>query len=380
VEFRSAADRFASLTRGGCVVVISVFGVVTAPARSRATAVSLFLLVLVLVLVAVRLRGLVAVRLRGPMPGAPGHTQLALAVAPVIAISGTQSWTATAGDGPNAWAFNMLTVTAITLQWQWRPAVTVPMVSGLLALHLAGDGLVLSDPGVDRLLSVIRVPVECAVAYACYRHLMRTSRDIDGLHREQRLLRQRSELARVVRHQEREYLSLLHDTAAATLMMAARKDSSIDPEELVRCAHRDLDALAGLPPGRGRSGAWIDIPVVLSAAVEQSALSVLVRSTAVPPVPAPVAVALLRATNEALANVDRHAGVRTATLTVTRHGSGLAVVVTDAGHGFDPASVSPYRRGISCSIVERMTLVGGRAELASTPGAGTSVRMVWPDG
>jgi signal transduction histidine kinase len=97
-------------------------------------------------------------------------------------------------------------------------------------------------------------------------------------------------------------------------------------------------------------------------------------------VPASVALALVRAVRETLTNVERHAGVRTATLSLRTDGDRVVVDVADAGAGFLPAAVPPARRGLRGSVVERMTAVGGRAEVTSRPGEGTTVRLVWPDG
>ena len=65
-------------------------------------------------------------------------------------------------------------------------------------------------------------------------------------------------------------------------------------------------------------------------------------------------------------------------LTVTG-GTGWAVVkITDHGRGFDPAATPPSRRGIRESITGRMQAAGGRAAIASHPGAGTTVTVSWP--
>ncbi len=81
---------------------------------------------------------------------------------------------------------------------------------------------------------------------------------------------------------------------------------------------------------------------------------------------------------EALRNVERHAGTGQAEVTVTG-GAGWAVVkITDRGRGFDPTATRPSRRGIRDSITARMLAAGGRAVIASRPGAGTTVTVSWP--
>jgi signal transduction histidine kinase len=94
--------------------------------------------------------------------------------------------------------------------------------------------------------------------------------------------------------------------------------------------------------------------------------------------PSPVADQLAACVGEALRNVGRHAGTDQAEVTVTG-GAGWAVVkITDHGRGFDPASTPPSRRGIRESIIGRMLAAGGRAAIASRPGAGTTVTVSWP--
>jgi signal transduction histidine kinase len=56
----------------------------------------------------------------------------------------------------------------------------------------------------------------------------------------------------------------------------------------------------------------------------------------------------------------------------------ISVFVRDRGAGFDPATVSPGRHGLDGSVVGRMRRHGGRAEIISSPGEGTEVRLRLP--
>ena len=58
----------------------------------------------------------------------------------------------------------------------------------------------------------------------------------------------------------------------------------------------------------------------------------------------------------------------------------VAVFVRDRGTGFDPDAVAADRHGVRDSIVERMRRHGGSAEVRSTPGSGTEVRLSQPIG
>ena len=77
-------------------------------------------------------------------------------------------------------------------------------------------------------------------------------------------------------------------------------------------------------------------------------------------------------------NAARHSGVATASLFVEVEQDRITAYVRDQGAGFDRASVGADRRGIADSIEGRIRGVGGSAEVVSTLGAGTEVRLGVP--
>lgn len=84
------------------------------------------------------------------------------------------------------------------------------------------------------------------------------------------------------------------------------------------------------------------------------------------------ALCLFRVAQEALRNVAHHARASRVAILLRRAGEDLELEVRDNGVGFDPGAGS--RRGIGhVSLRERLHLVGGRLEIASAPGSGTSV-------
>lgn len=91
-----------------------------------------------------------------------------------------------------------------------------------------------------------------------------------------------------------------------------------------------------------------------------------------------VAEALLGGIRACLENVVRHSGASTAELEVVYTESTVTVMVTDRGIGFDPRAVPADRLGLRTSVVERIEAVGGRVEIWSAPGEGTSVVMTTP--
>jgi len=201
----------------------------------------------------------------------------------------------------------------------------------------------------------------------------------------------RAEEAR--RADEREQHRQLHDTVLSTLTMVAAGAFAERSRGLTAQADRDLRVLQGLegaPAGPGGPGGWSGSAgsggpaelTDLSPRLEQAAATaddLAVRLNLVPvTLPSPVADQLVACVGEALRNVERHAGTDQAEVTVTG-GTGWAVVkITDRGRGFDPAATPPSRRGIRESITGRMLAAGGRAAIASRPGAGTTVTVSWP--
>ena len=80
---------------------------------------------------------------------------------------------------------------------------------------------------------------------------------------------------------------------------------------------------------------------------------------------------------EALSNVSRHAGAATCRVSLYRDEDGGVLEVDDDGRGFDPATATGAGQGLR-NLRERAEAPGGRAEIDSTPGQGTRVRVTIP--
>jgi two-component system NarL family sensor kinase len=92
-------------------------------------------------------------------------------------------------------------------------------------------------------------------------------------------------------------------------------------------------------------------------------------------VPAVVATVFFRIAQEALTNIERHAGARNVAMSLTRAGRQLELTVSDDGSGFDPEGVAVHpQHGIGLSnMAERMDAIGGTLDIASSS-QGTTVR------
>jgi signal transduction histidine kinase len=86
---------------------------------------------------------------------------------------------------------------------------------------------------------------------------------------------------------------------------------------------------------------------------------------------------LYRLSQEALANVVKHARASSATVRITARDDTVSIEVSDDGHGFDPAVVGREHFGLR-SMRGRVADLGGRLQVTSTPGRGTVLRVEVP--
>jgi signal transduction histidine kinase len=79
---------------------------------------------------------------------------------------------------------------------------------------------------------------------------------------------------------------------------------------------------------------------------------------------------------EALQNVAKYAEATRATLTLRSEGGVLTFEVADDGRGFDPRAAS-HGSGIQ-GITDRLAALGGRLDVRSAPGSGTTITGTLP--
>jgi len=91
-----------------------------------------------------------------------------------------------------------------------------------------------------------------------------------------------------------------------------------------------------------------------------------------------VALCLFRIIQEGLRNLQKHSGATKAQVGLQKMGNKLLVTVRDQGVGFDPKGMSG-KAGLGIrSMQERVRLLGGRFEIHSAPGKGTSIEAWVP--
>jgi PAS domain S-box-containing protein len=93
-----------------------------------------------------------------------------------------------------------------------------------------------------------------------------------------------------------------------------------------------------------------------------------------------VALCVLRVVQEALHNVAKHSHAKTVGLDMTGSTRDISLAITDDGVGFDVNSVRSTRGLGLVSMKERMHLIGGHFEIASSPKSGTRIQARAPLG
>jgi signal transduction histidine kinase len=296
-------------------------------------------------------------------------------VAVVAVACLTQRWTvpAEALSSNQGWVIALASITVVVYQWHTGLVEAIVAVFVVDGAFLAG--VLLAAP-VDLGAAPMMIgwlPVEAVLSRVLWILVRRGGRRADELTEQIERERRAEAVGAAARAEERSYLAALHDTAASTLLMVGLGGVRSSDDWLRAQAARDLATLR-----RSAAEDAEDLIPLLRAVIATSQVSVTADLPDSLTAPAPVCGAVCRSVHEALTNVARHAGTRFATVHAVRDNGFLAVRVVDDGAGFAPALVPAGRFGLSASIIARMEDVGGRAEVISAPGRGTTVRLEWP--
>lgn len=115
---------------------------------------------------------------------------------------------------------------------------------------------------------------------------------------------------------------------------------------------------------------------------ERTKLAIEVHSTlGETRLPADVETLVFRITQEALTNVIRHSGAHEVQILLTQTVNQLRLQVRDDGQGFDPTQLTAEKGAVSSGVRgmrDRAELFGGRLEVNSACGEGTTILMTMP--
>jgi hypothetical protein len=302
------------------------------------------------------------------------------------------------------WARQVTSVVGVTAQWYTRPRGGALVTLGIAAAVVGGSVAVSGDDwnlGTDHAVFMLwQGPLSrCLVVLVA-----RGCRRVDELAGAVAAASREAQVAAARRADVEVHMALLHDTVAATLTAAS--SAGVGGSGLRARALADLERLPSRG-GPGLGGVALDGPGVGGFGAGKMSypgdrlsgppdgVGVEVRTVladgwaeALRAVPADVVEALVAARDEALRNVERHAGTGVARVELRpvegagrgdgSAGGGVEVDVVDEGRGFDPAAVGRERFGVRVSIEARMRHAGGSAQVVSAPGQGTRVRLRWP--
>ncbi|GAB1508209.1 ATP-binding protein [Actinophytocola sp. KF-1] len=305
-----------------------------------------------------------------------GRFLIPLDVVAVSVVCLTQPWTVPTGSAHGiTWVIAVIGITVIAYAWQMSLVAHAVATLTVMAAFLAGAAAADSPGWLDVLPLQLWTVIEAGLSRALYLLVRKGARDADRAVARSEQARRDAAVAEARRADEREYLAALHDTASATLLMVGSGVADKPSAWLSAQAARDLAAISG---DHASPAGEIDLVAHLRDVARHMPLTVRWDAPDALTVPAADAVALAGGVREALTNVVRHAGVAEATVKVGTSDDDVVVEVADRGAGFDPSRVNGHRYGVTRSIVERLTRAGGSAEVISSPGNGTRVRLTRP--
>lgn len=286
------------------------------------------------------------------------------------------------------WLYYLLTVAtvmatlALPLLWATVYLFVVPILYGLVRITPAGGSISLDLALLDSIYAILLGGFVTIVATI----LRDAARAVDraqstALERYAHAVREHATEAERIQVD-----AIVHDSVLTTLLTAARAFTAESKALAATMAGnaigflrdavavgRDAEALVSGAALAGR----------IEAATSKMSPAIRTRVTGVrgSSIPLTAAEALFSAAVQAVVNSLQHAS-DDAERWVEIHGDEaghVAVEVGDTGPGFTMEDVPTERLGVRVSIVERVTSAGGRADVVSSPDAGTVVHLCWPD-
>ena len=308
-----------------------------------------------------------------------------------LAVAGTPT---SPSEGPWIWLLlNVATVAAVLsfplpLQLVWT--VMVPVEYGVVRWAQFGFA---PDAAAPVALDVIYAIILGSVLLTLDRVYRAVATGVDEARAEAVASYAAAAAADAAERERIAVAALMHDSVLAALIAAERAET---PRERALAVAMAREALTRLANAEQDAGEGPDAPVPVSELVqrlENAAREVGVdlqvqrtrdgdgdgfSGSGTVTVPGRVGRALVLAATQAVANAVEHAASAGLSVEVADDAQrgGVRITVSDAGSGFDLASVPDDRLGIRASIYARVAAVGGRARV-SPSSEGTSVALEW---
>lgn len=209
--------------------------------------------------------------------------------------------------------------------------------------------------------------------------------------RQQEVLNERTRIAREMHDSLAQVLGAVH---LRLRMLATHPQVEADPgvasevESLADAcddAYRDVrEAILGLRDSRAKAqkGLEDNLRAYLVSYSEQSGIATEFRNELGSEIVLSprTEVHLIRVVQEALTNVRKHSGARSASVTVTGTDTATTFTITDDGCGFDAPTGTPTTEGYGLfTMHDRLALLHGTLTIVSAPGEGTSVVATVPE-
>ncbi|MGE7024065.1 GAF domain-containing sensor histidine kinase [Solibacillus cecembensis] len=192
------------------------------------------------------------------------------------------------------------------------------------------------------------------------------------------LVQERNRLARDLHDSVNQLLFSVTLTARAGIEMSEQveiKETFKDIQQLTQEALTEMRALIWQLRPRGLESGLIE---AIKIYAEMLGLQLSVNVSGVIQFPSRIEETLFRITQEALNNIRRHAGVKSAQLYVTVTATDVLLVVKDKGRGFYMEAHNEIPSLGLQSIKDRANAVGGTADWVSEIGKGTELLIRLP--
>ncbi|GAA4005680.1 GAF domain-containing protein [Deinococcus rubellus] len=272
-----------------------------------------------------------------------------------------------------------------------RCEVTVSGVAGELHLEVRLSAVTGGPGQVQGLLLVAR---DLSELQTLAEEIQRRGQELEAVSARQGELRQFLSLFTQAQEEERRRISReLHDDTAQVLVALGRRldrlGRNLSGENRLQAADIRLDLNAAIESvrrfARNLRPSVLDdlglLPALEWLASQSRTPTRLEVQGAERRLSAAAELTLFRAVQEALSNVDKHAGAASAAVRVVYQPGEVEVSVSDDGRGLDSGEAAQRAQAGHMGLLglrERVALAGGELSLESRAGRGTQVRFVLP--